>query len=224
MSHHLQHDIERLKLKILAMGAQIEDNLAAAVRAFLQCDQEAANAIVAADRSIDLAELEVEEDCLKILALHQPVAIDLRYIIAILKIDNDLERIGDLASNIADRVQFVSKVEPGRIPMEISTMGTNVQTMLRRCLDALVNMDVHAAREVIAADGVVDDANRRMYGIVSSAIRNDPSQVDILIPVLTVSRFLERIADHTTNIAEDVIYMVDGEIVRHQESFSDAER
>lgn len=216
MSQHLRKDIEHLKVRILALGAQVEANLEASVRAFLNVDRELARRIFEDDRNIDEAELEIEEDCLKALALHQPVAIDLRYIVAILKINNDLERIGDLASNIADRVRFIDELERGRISLEIGTMGTNVQTMLRRSLDAFVNTDTRAAREVIAADNVVDDANRRMYSIVAGEIRKNVDAVDQLIPILTVSRFLERIADHTTNIAEDIIYTVEGEIVRHQ--------
>ena len=158
----------------------------------------------------------MEEECLKILALHQPVAIDLRFVVAVLKLNSDLERIGDLAVNIAERAQFLSTREPVPVPLDFGGMAQATRNMLRRALDALVNMDIGAAWEVLKSDDVVDEINREMFVQVQDGIRKHPDMLEALIHLLSASRHLERIADLATNIAEDVIYMVDGEIVRHR--------
>jgi phosphate transport system protein len=161
-------------------------------------------------------EVGVEEDCLKILALHQPVAIDLRFIVAVLKINNDLERIGDLAVNIAERSAFLSKHPPFGFSLGLVEMADRAQDMLKHSLDALINLDSGLAQEVCAADDEIDAMNRQMYLKIQDAIRSNPGKLESLIHLLSVSRHLERIADHATNIAEDVIYMVEGRIARHR--------
>jgi phosphate transport system protein len=215
MSQHLRKEIDSLKKKILTLGATVENSVRIAVKAIEDKDPELAQKVIGADIEIDHSEVDLEEDCLKILALHQPVAIDLRFIIAVLKINNDLERIGDLAVNIAERAQFLKGGLAIPIPYDLDALSTKSQWMLRSSLDSLVNLDAKLAREVCAADDYVDAINREMYNLVTEAIRANPEQVDILIPYLSVSRYLERIADHATNIAEDIIYMVDGIITRH---------
>ncbi len=155
-----------------------------------------------------------EEDILEL--LDYPVAIDLHYIIAVLKINNDLERIGDLAVNIAERAAALCSRDAVEIPFDISRMTDEVETMLEKCLNALVNLDVSLAHEVIALDDTVDDMNREMFNVVEAAIQREPQKTACLIQVLSVSRHLERIADLATNIAEDVIYMIEGQIVRHR--------
>ena len=161
-------------------------------------------------------EVDVEEECLKILALHQPVAVDLRFVITALKINNDLERIGDLAVNIAERSEFLARQREIDIPQEIYAMAEKAQSMLTRSLDALVDMDCKLAHDVCADDDEVDAINRQMYLIVQDKIRAHTGQTEVLIHLLSASRHLERIADYATNIAEDVIYMVEGKIVRHR--------
>jgi phosphate transport system protein len=215
MAQHLQREIDRLKRKILALGALVEDDLRQAVKALGERDDKLARRVVETDIEIDNMEVDVEEDCLKILALHQPVAIDLRFIIAVLKINNDLERIGDLSANIAERAASISKQEPVESPYDFPEMSQKVQAMLHTALDSLVNLDSKLAHTVLAADDEVDAINRSMYERVQQHIRRSPDKMDTLIQMLAVSRNLERIADHTTNIAEDVIYMIDGEIIRH---------
>jgi phosphate transport system protein len=215
MSQHLRKEIDNLKKKILTLGATVENSVRVAVKAIENKDPELAQQVIKADIDIDHAEVDLEEDCLKILALHQPVAIDLRFIIAVLKINNDLERIGDLAVNIAERAQFLKGGVAIPIPYDLDALSTKSQWMLRSSLDSLVNLDAKLAREVCATDDYVDAINREMYNLVTEAIRSHPEHVDILIPYLSVSRYLERIADHATNIAEDIIYMVDGIIARH---------
>lgn len=215
MSQHLRNEIDNLKKKILALGAIVENSVGLAVKSIENRDYELAQNVITGDKQIDRAEVELEEDCLKILALYQPVAIDLRFIIAVLKINNDLERINDLAVNIAERVQLLKNNPPIPIPFDLDGISSKTQWMLRTCLDSLVNLDSKLAREVCAADDYVDSINREMYNRVTEAIKARPDHVDILIPYLSVSRYLERIADHATNISEDVIYMVDGVIARH---------
>lgn len=216
MALHMQRALDRLKRKVLSLSAVVEESLQKSVDALEERDGALARRIIDADVETDHMEVEVEEECLKTLALHQPVAIDLRFIIATIKINNDLERIGDLAVNIAERAEYLATQKRPDIPFDFAAMADRARSMLRRALDALVNMDTRLAREVCAEDDEVDALNRHMYDQVNEAIRGRPEQVDALIHMLSASRHLERVADHATNIAEDVIYMIEGEIVRHR--------
>lgn len=216
MTKHFQNELERLKKKLLALSAIVEESVERAVRSINTRDVPLAREVIENDRSIDLLEVEVEEECLKILALHQPVAVDLRFVVAVLKINNDLERIGDLAVNIAERSTYLSQKAPIEMPFDFATMEQKTRLMLEKAIDALIQMDLEVAREVGAADDEIDAINREMYNQVSKGIQDSPDQVDRLIHSLSISRHLERIADYATNIAEDVIYMIEGQIVRHQ--------
>jgi phosphate transport system protein len=187
-----------------------------AVKALAERNAALAREVMEADPHVDELEVEAEEDCLKVLALHQPVATDLRFIIAVLKINSDLERIGDMAVNIAERAEFLASQERLDPPIDFSEMADQAQRMLKQSLDALVNMDAALAVEVCAADDAVDAINREMYARIQEGIRRRPEHLECLMHLLAVSRHLERIADHATNIAEDVVYMVEGEIVRHR--------
>lgn len=215
MTTHLIHELENLKRQIFSLVALVEDNLSLAVKAVQERDESMALCAVDNDAEIDQAEVAVEEECLKLLALHQPVAIDLRFIVAILKLNSDLERIGDLAVNIAERAVFLHALPPVPFPFDFDTMAGKATQMLKNSIDALVNSDVPAAIDVCEADDEVDAINRNMYEQVKTAIREHPEHLDALIHLLSVSRHLERVADHATNIAEDVIYLVKGRIVRH---------
>ena len=215
MSVHLQREIERVKKSILALCAIVEDQVQMAVRALLERDADLARCAEERDADIDQREVEVEEDCLKILALHQPVAIDLRFIVAAMKINNDLERIGDLAVNIARKaVTFIEETQM-EIRFDIAGMWDKTQAMLRDSLDALVNMDGALAADVCRRDDEVDRIKHEIRVGIEDAIRREPEQVRPLMRLLAVSRNLERIADCATNIAEDVIYMSEGRIIRH---------
>ncbi len=224
MAKHLQREIERLKKEILSLGATVEESVRMTVTAIEERDSALAEKVIKGDADIDQAEVDLEESCLKILALHQPVAIDLRFIIAVLKINSDLERIGDLAVNIAERALYFNARPRIRIPFDILGLAERVRWMLRACMDSLVNLDTQLAKKVCKTDDEVDAINRGMYTLVTDALRLNPEQIDVLIPYISVSRYLERIADHATNIAEDVIYMVDGVIARHRtEDFNKGE-
>lgn len=216
MAKHLQKEIENLKKNILNLGARVETTVRDATAAIEQRDGTLGQQVIDKDYIIDQQEVEIEEECLKILALHQPVAIDLRFIITVMKINNDLERIGDLAVNIAERAVFLATQPKPSISFDFVKMARAAQSMLKKSLDSLVNMNVAFAQEVCISDDHVDAMNREMYMKVQQAIRMYPDQIESLIHMLSVSRHLERIADHTTNIAEDVIYMIEGQIVRHR--------
>jgi phosphate transport system protein len=215
MSRHLEREFEQLKKDILTLGAMAEGAVHQAVSAFATRDSHLAEKIISGDLKIDHYEVEIEENCLKILALHQPVAIDLRFIIAVMKINNDLERIADLAVNIAERAISLASLPPVAVDLDFAGMARKVEGMLRVSLDALVNRDVELGRKVLESDDDVDAIHRQMYKLVQNAILERPEHIDALIQTLAISRYLERIADHATNIAEDVIYLINGEIVRH---------
>jgi len=215
MNSHLTHALEELKRKIFTLVAMVEDNLTAAVKSVQNRDEETARKVIGLDFEIDNMEVSVEEECLKLLALHQPVAIDLRFIIAVLKLNNDLERIGDLAVNIAERAVYIAKVPAVPTLFYFDDMAAKARKMLKNSIDALINADSELAAKVCEADDEVDAINRDVYIQVKGAIKKYPEHLDALINLLSVSRHLERIADHATNIAEDVIYLVKGDIVRH---------
>jgi phosphate transport system protein len=216
MTLHFQKEIERIKKKILHLTAMVEENLSGAVRSFTDRDVQLAEDVIEGDEEIDRMEVEVEEDCLKILALHQPVAIDLRFIVAVLKINSDLERIGDLAVNIAQRARTLAQTAVKEVPFDLSSMLNVTLGMVKRSADALVDMDTSLAYNVGKSDDQVDEYHRSAFSSIQREIRKNPEATEYFISLLTISRNLERIADHATNIAEDVIYMVDGEIVRHK--------
>jgi phosphate transport system protein len=216
MPKQLQKEIEILKNRLLSLSDQVETAVYDATVAIEQRDGKLARKVIENDILIDRREVEIEEECLKTLALHQPVAIDLRFIIAVLKINNDLERIGDLAVNVAERAVFLATQPKPDISFDFVGMANAAQSMLTKSLDALVNLSVKLAQEVCAGDDTIDAMNREMYIKVQQAIYAHPEQIEPLIHMLSVSRHLERIADHATNIAEDVIYMVQGRIVRHK--------
>jgi phosphate transport system protein len=216
MTLHLTREIDKLKKMLSGLAARVEESVEKSVASVLERDAVRADEVIAQDPQIDQMEVDVEEECLKILALHQPVATDLRFIIAALKLNNDLERIGDLAVNIAELGRNLATTERVHIPYDLSGMYAIVRGMLRDCLDALMAMDPALARDVRMRDDAVDAINRQMYPDVQAAIRARPEHIESLIRLLRVSHNLERIADHATNIAEDVIYMVEGGIVRHR--------
>jgi len=212
---HLRKEIDRLKKELLSLGSIVENNLEEAVSALIEREPEKAADVMSRDSKVDLKEVEIEEECLKVLALHQPVAIDLRLIISIMKINDNLERIGDLATNIAERAAFLSTRSECEISMDFAKMSGKVTSMLSRALDSLVKEDPQMAWEVCGDDDEVDNMNRNMYIAVQEGIRKDPDMMEEIIHMLSVSRHLERIGDLATNIAEDVIYMIEGRIVRH---------
>ena len=211
MNAHLVKDLDKLKAQILRVAAAVEENVRKSVRALRELSAPLAEDVVYSDRKIDEMEVETEEECLKILALHQPVASDLRFVITVLKINNELEHIGD----IARRVPFLLRGGKAPIPFDIDKMTSRTVYMLKSSIDAFLNGDEHLAVGVCSDDSIVDEENRRCYGNVASGIAENPEAAMVYINYLLVSKSLERIADLCTNIAEDVIYMKRSLIVRH---------
>jgi phosphate transport system protein len=215
LSIHLQREIEKVKKGLLSLCALVEEQVQWAVRALLDRDAELARKVERRDLEVDQREVEVEEECLKALALHQPVASDLRFIVSALKMNSDLERIGDLAVNIAKKALAFCSQTSMEIPFDLAGMWKKTQTMLRDSLDALVNLNAPLANSVCARDYEVDRMKRDIRHKAEEMMRANPDFAPVLLTLLAVSRNLERIADHATNIAEDVIYMVEGRIIRH---------
>jgi phosphate transport system protein len=216
MTKHIERQIETLKERILRLGTLVEEAISKSITALINRDTALAQRVIANDAAIDAMEVEVEEECLKILALYQPVAADLRFVVAVLKINNDLERMGDLARNIAKRVTQLEGGDPYDLPPEIRTMATQAQEMVRQCLDAVVKRDPTLARQVREEDDIVDEARQRIQRRVLQGIKDHPENVENLLRINSVAKHIERIADMATNIAEDVVYMVEGDIVRHR--------
>jgi phosphate transport system protein len=219
MGAHLQREIDRLKKQVLSLCSLVESQVERALRAVMERDEALAEEVERDDVEIDHREIEVEEECLKTLALHQPVAIDLRMIIVALKINNDLERIGDMAVNIARKARGLRDDPPPAVACDLGAMWAKTQAMLRDSIDALVNLDAAAAQDVCRRDNEVDAMKASIRKEVEQVLRRQPEQVGPLLKLLAVSRNLERIADLATNIAEDVIYLVEGRISRHGTKF-----
>jgi phosphate transport system protein len=214
----LQKELEKLKKQILSLGAMVEEQFNMAIKAVETKDHDMAVRVIDSDHNIDEIEVEVEEECLKVLALHQPVAVDLRFIVAVIKINNDLERIGDEAVNIAERVAYIASRPNVPVRFDYRLMAEKTKAMVNRSLDSLVNLDVELAYQVRLQDDEVDKINREIYEQIREVIREYPDRGGYLINLFSISRHLERIADHATNIAEEVIYMVEGVIKRHPRS------
>lgn len=217
MTKHFRRELENIKKRILTLSSLVEERVQLAARAVEHIDAELAQRIIRTDYEIDEMEVEIEEECLKVLALHQPVAVDLRFIIAVIKINNELERIGDQAVNIAERVDVIAKRPKPPFMFDYSEMASKAQRMLKMSLDALVNLDVDLAYKVITLDDEVDLIKNDAYDQIKQAIKELPERVGYYINLLLISRHLERLGDHATNIAEEVIYLVEGEIYRHVE-------
>lgn len=215
MSAHLEKEMQKLKKEILAIGSYVEQALQRAVRSVEESDAKLADEVILADQKIDNLEVELEEDCLKLLALHQPVAIDLRYVVAILKINNELERIGDLAVTICKQTKII--VENGKVDtaLGVGLLMEKVEIMLKKSLDALVELNIDLANDVCRSDDEVDQMYHSIYQELKKRLQGDVEHMESYLSLIRVIRSLERIADHTTNIAEDVVYTINGEIIRH---------
>jgi len=218
MSLHLKQDLDIARVSLLKLSGMVEDMIALAVKSLMLRQGILASDVVRRDSEIDRAEVRIEEDCLKMLALHQPVAADLRRVTTMMKVNNDLERMADLACNIAQRADSLCPHPEFPIPSGIDEMATMVTRMVRASLDAFVNNDSAMARSVIVMDDPLDAKNVQVIGVLAESIQKDPSQVEAALHAFSASRHLEQIGDLAVSIAEDVIYMVDGVIIRHRQA------
>jgi phosphate transport system protein len=215
MTRHLQNDLDDLSKELLTMGAMVEEATNRAITALIRRDRGLANEVIAVDDAINDHENKIEDHALKILALHQPVATDLRFIITVLKVNNDLERIGDHAVSIAERAVVLSRLEPVPRPEDFDNLVVVVRRMLKDSLSALIERDSKLARAVCKMDDEVDRVHRLMYSAMQDVMRKDINYIEPAINTISATRHLERIGDLATNIAEDIVFMVEGEILRH---------
>ena len=215
MQRHFHEELEGLKQTLLAMGGLVEDQIRRAMRALLERDDVIAHEVIDRDRQVNTYDVEVDEQCVNLLALHQPAAGDLRFITTTMKIVTDLERIGDQAVNIAQRALELNR-EPQLKPyIDLPRMADRAQRMVKESLDAFVAGDTALARQVCGEDAEVDALKEQIFRELLTFMMEDPRTVSRAIRVILISRFLERVADHATNIAEMVIYLVEGKMVRH---------
>jgi phosphate transport system protein len=212
---HFHEELDTLKQTLLAMGALVEDQIRRVMHALLERNDAMAREVIERDQRVNAYDLEIDEKCVELLALHQPTAIDLRVIMTGIKIVTDLERIGDQAVNIAQRALELH-TEPQLKPyVDLPRMADNAQRMVKESLDAFVNRDTELARRVCAADAEVDGLKEQIFRELLTFMMQDPKTIPRAMRLILISRFMERIADHATNIAEMVIYMVEGKLVRH---------
>jgi phosphate transport system protein len=216
MSKHLLRDLDNLQRDILALAGLVEEAIHKATRALRERNLKLAREVIAGDPQIDSEENHIDEECLKMLALHQPVAIDLRRIAAAMMINTDLERMGDLSEEIAERAAHLTSQPPIPIPRKLQQMADITTMMVRQSLDSFVNLDTHLAQMVIRMDDEVDRLNVEIIDEVVQSMKSSPDLIDAGLSLFSATRHLERIADHATNIAEDVLYLVEGEFVRHR--------
>lgn len=212
-------ELKKLNKKLLNLSTHIEDRVRKATGLLKHYDEEAAQSLILTDYEIDEKEVEIEEDCLKVLALHQPVASDLRFVITVIKVNNELERIGDYVVNIALRAQTINQ-SPNKgflDEIDFTNMTENVIKMLKSSLDALINRNANLARQVFVMDDKVDQYRNYVYRVIKDLIREHPDHPDGLLDTYLLARHLERIADRTTNIAEETIYLVEGVVTRSKD-------
>lgn len=215
MERHFDEDLKNLKEKLLKMSSVVEEDIGTAIKALMDRNAELAYKVIKADDSVNMLEIEIDDLCLKLLALHQPAAGDLRFITSTMKIINDLERIGDLAVNIGERTLDLLKIPPLKLRLNIPKMASAAQAMLKDSLNAFVNKDSKLAYEVCKRDDEVDDLNHEIFMELLKANPEDQKPIERVIDLILVAKNLERVADHSTNICEEIIYMVDGKVIKH---------
>lgn len=216
MSKHLQRGLDEMRRQLVGQFGVVEEMVHMAVRSLVERRFELADKVIATDNAVDATDILIEEECLKLLALHQPVASDLRWLITVIKINAELERMADLACNIAERSKSLSLFPLFPVPDQLTEMASRAIAMVRRSLDAFVESNSRKATEVIHSDDRVDAMNREVIIILQGLMRQDVEFIEPGVHCFSVSRHLERIADLAENLAEEVIYLIDGEIVRHK--------
>ena len=217
MSKHLEKDLVRLSDRISELGSLVFDSTVKCMVMLQNFDQMIADEILRTEDHINKTEVDIEEECLKVLALHQPVAGDLRFLIVVLKVNNDLERMGDQVVNIAERIKFLADKERVVADLDFTSMGEISSKMVNQAVSSLVRRDSASAREVLAMDDELDALHARSYRVLQEAMKQNPEIVTSAVSYLTISANLERLGDLATNIAEDIIFMEEGEVIRHQD-------
>jgi phosphate transport system protein len=215
---HFQEELEQLKARLLEMGGLAEDRLRLVVRGLVERDRTLVDRVLAGDAVINQLHIEVDDRCFKLLALHQPMAVDLRAIVAAVKINTDLERVGDLAVNIGEAATRYLQHPPVKELIDIPRMAALAQQMLRDALDAYVRRDLRLAQAVLDRDDRLDLLKTEVFRELLTHMLRDPGTIEPSLDLVLISRHLERIGDHATNVAEDVIFMVSARDVRHHQA------
>lgn len=212
---HFEEELTRLKEKILKMGALVESQIASSIKALVERDVPLARQTIQNDHLVNAMDVEIDEECIRLLALYQPAARDLRFITTAMKITTDLERMSDLSEDICERAIELSE-EPLLKPyIDIPRMAEAAQKMVREALDAFVNKDAKLARKVCAEDQFIDELTHQIFRELLSFMVEDPTTITRAVRISFVAKYIERIGDHATNIAEMVVYLVEGKIIRH---------
>ncbi len=215
MHRHFDDELRQLKERLLYMSSLVERAIGSSIKALVDRDIELAQTVAISDDPINMLEIEIEECCLRLLALYQPQAGDLRLIIATMKINGDLERLGDLAVNIAKVTKYLIKVPISKPIVEIARMAKAAQSMLKDSLDAFVNKDARLAQDVCKRDDEVDDLNKQIFMDFLRSVSQDEKTIERSVDLILIAKNLERVGDHATNICEDVIYLVEGKSIKH---------
>ena len=218
MKEHFSEQLEELRRNLILMGGEVERQIHRAIEALIDMDLEKARAVIAADSEIDRMEMRVEDLAVQLFALQQPVAVDLRFLIAALKINNDLERIGDHAVNIAEGAERLAQQRPFKPFIDISYMAEVAETMLKQSLDAFVNRDAKLAKQVIKKDDILDEKNVSIIRELLTYMAEYPTLITYCLELISISKNLERVGDLATNIAEDTIYIAEAKLVKHHAS------
>jgi phosphate transport system protein len=215
VSHHFHDELEQLKSRLLEMGGLAEERVRRSVHGLAERDTDEIDLVLAGDEPINRLHIEIDDRCFRLLALHQPVAADLRAIVAAVKINTDLERVGDLAINIAEAARRYTMHAPVKRLIDIPRMAEIAQVMLRDALDAYVRRDTILAQQVLNEDDELDALKTQVFRELLTYMLQDPATIEPALDLILISRHLERIGDHATNVAEDVIFMVSAKDVRH---------
>ena len=216
MSKHLDRELDALRSDLISQFGLVEQMILTAVRALTERRGELCDDVISQDAQVDTNDIKFEEECLKLLALHQPVASNMRWLFTVVKVNNELERMADLACNIAERAKSIEKHPGFPVPKELNEMAAGATQMVKQALDSFIEGDEDKARAVISSDDEVDRQNRIVIEILHEKMREDPENISPAVHCFSASRHLERIADLAVNISEEVIYLVLGDIVRHQ--------
>jgi phosphate transport system protein len=218
MPRHFEVELDRLRTNIIKMGSLVDEQIELALKALLETNTNLAQFVIDRDKRVDEFDNQIDSQCERIFALTQPVAIDLRLIMSALKINNELERIGDIAVNIAERVEPLREKSDLIRQVPIAEMANQARLMVKQAIDSFINNDPSLARNILRQDDSVDKLDRDIFRQLVVHMKNDPKSIEPASHVMILSRHLERLADHATNIAEDVIFLVDARIIKHNAS------
>lgn len=218
MYQYLEEELDQLKARIIKMGSLVEEQISTAIKGLLEGDISVVQKVTDGDEQVDKFDVKIDKHCQRIFALTQPVAVDLRLIMTALKINNDLERMGDIAVNIAHRIEPLANHKDLLLEFKIDEMAAVVQRIVKGSIDSFVNIDTELAVEIIKLDDVVDDMEKDMFDAVVERMRQDSNLIEACSYILSLAKNFERLADHATNVAEDVIFLTDAKFIKHKKN------